>query len=202
MKILIAEDDPFQRESLDLLLREWGYDVVLAADGDGALKALEADDGPAVALLDWQMPGLTGPEVCARMRSRTLRRPCHLILLTASGSSVDVQRGLDSGADDYVRKPFEEVELRARIRAGLRSASLEMELSRRVQELERASAHIRTLEGILPVCSYCKKIRDDADHWCRMEEYITARSEARFSHSVCPGCYDSIIVPQLRAMKK
>lgn len=198
MKILIAEDDAFQRAALEDLLAEWRYDVVAVEDGPQAWTELQKPDAPTIALLDWQMPGLSGLDLCAKLRAQEPQRPRHLILVTASSSAEDVRRGLEAGADDYVRKPFDEVELQARIRAGVRSVSLKQELAQRIQELETAKEKIRTLEGILPVCSYCRKIKDDADRWRKMEDYISEHSEATFSHGVCPACYASVIEPQLR----
>lgn len=196
MKILVAEDDAFQRAALEALLLEWGDEVVLAADGEEAWRALQAPDAPSVALLDGQMPRLSGPELCARLRAETPYRPRYLLLLTASGAPADVQKGLDAGANDYIRKPFEELELKARLRVGLRTVSLEAELSQRVQELERATERIRTLEGILPICSYCKKIRDDENYWQSVESYISRHTGTRFSHGVCPSCYQREVEPQ------
>lgn len=199
MKILIAEDDCFQRDALGELLQEWGYEVVATANGAEALRALQQPDAPSVAILDCRMPFINGADLCAMLRSQAPYQMCHLILLTADTKPEEIRRGLDAGADDYVRKPFDEGELLARIRAGIRSVNLKAELFRRVRELELATERIRTLEGILPVCSYCKKIRDAADQWCRMEDYISARSLAQFSHGVCPTCYESVVVPQMKS---
>jgi DNA-binding response OmpR family regulator len=202
MKILIAEDSFHQRELLQSLLSDWGYDVESASDGNEAWKALQKDDAPALVILDSVMPGMTGPEICQRARTELPGRPRHIILLTVRASTEDIRRGLEAGADDYMAKPFQEVELRARILAGCRAVSLQLTLAHRVRDLERALDRVEQLEGILPICSYCKKIRDDCQDWKPVEEYIAARSEVRFSHGICPGCYQVRIEPLLERMEE
>jgi DNA-binding response OmpR family regulator len=197
MRILVAEDDLPQREALQALLGAWGYDVIAVADGLEAHRVLGGPEAPALALLDSRMPGMDGPSVCRRMRRDRPEQPVHLILLTVSTAPEEVERGLEAGADDYVGKPFHEAELRARIRAGLRLVAFRLELADRVRDLEAALDRVKKLEGILPICGYCKKIRDDGGAWEQLESYISRRSEARFSHGICPDCYTRIVEPQV-----
>ena len=143
------------------------------------------------------MPGLNGPEVCQKVRASGLKRPLYLILLTSLEKKNDIIRGLDSGADDYLAKPFDPGELRARVRAGERVVNLESDLHQHVHDLETALAHVKQLQGLLPICSYCKKIRDDQDYWHNVDRYLSQKTDVRFSHGICPTCYDEIIVPQL-----
>jgi DNA-binding response OmpR family regulator len=188
MRILIAEDDAVTARILDQLSRSWGYDTQLVKDGPASLDAMQAADGPQLALLDWMMPGLDGPDVCRKLRENG--RTSYLILLTAKTHQADIVAGLDAGADDYLVKPFDPAELHARIKAGIRILDLQMRLAAHVRELEEALGNVRRLSGLLPICSYCKAIRDDSDYWHRVEEYMTEHSEVKFSHGICPKCLD------------
>lgn len=128
MKILIADDSIVSRHLLDATLRKWGYDVVVASDGLEAWNYLERDDAPSVAILDWVMPGLTGPEVCHLVRKRSRESYIYLLLLTSKSLKEDLIEGLESGADDYITKPFDQHELKVRLRAGIRIIELQTEL--------------------------------------------------------------------------
>lgn len=198
-RILIAEDDPVSRTVLDRTLRGWGHEVVVTKSGSEAWDALLDDDAPRLAILDWMMPGLEGPEVCRRVRALARPIPTYIILLTARGQTDDIVVGLDSGADDYVTKPFDRGELRSRIRVGERMLALQQGLADRVRELEEALGQVKELKGLLPICSYCKAVRDDHNYWHRVETYITAHSAARFSHGICPGCWKDVVVPEIEA---
>jgi phosphoserine phosphatase RsbU/P len=196
-RVLIAEDDSVSCMVLERTLRGWNYDVVVTRDGTEAWEALLTDDAPRLAILDWMMPGLEGPEVCRRVRALARPIPPYLILLTARGQTDDVVAGLESGADDYVTKPFERQELRSRLRVGERVLSLQQGLAARVEELEVALGQVKELKGLLPICCYCKAVRDDRNYWHRVETYITAHSAARFSHGICPGCWKGVVEPQM-----
>jgi two-component system cell cycle response regulator len=130
MRILIADDSIVSRHLLDATLRKWGYEVVVACDGVEAWNALQAAEGPLVAILDWVMPGLTGPEVCRRVREREKERDTYtyLLLLTSKSLKEDLIEGMESGADDYITKPFDQHELKVRLRAGTRIIELQREL--------------------------------------------------------------------------
>jgi diguanylate cyclase (GGDEF)-like protein len=130
MRILIAEDDATSRLLLESLLRKWGYDVVVARDGEEAWRILSADNSPLIALVDWIMPGLEGPELCRRLRAH-VPKDCsyrYIILVTVRDEKVHIVKGLESGADDYVTKPFDPHELRVRITAGQRVVELQEQL--------------------------------------------------------------------------
>ena len=197
MKIIIAEDDPVSATLLQTLLTQWDYEVVITENGDDALSVLSADDGPSLAILDWIMPGLSGPDVCRKVRSASTSRPLYLILLTRLGKRDNIVEGLEAGADDYLAKPFDAAELRARVQAGRRVVNLERELHDRVRELEDALANVKQLQGLLPICSYCKKIRDDQDYWHQVDSYIAQHTEVQFSHSICPSCFETVMKPQI-----
>ena len=197
MTILIADDDPVSRRNLEVTLQKWSYKTVAVQDGAQAWELLQRQDAPAVAILDWMMPYVDGPEICRRVRMNPRTPPPYLILLTARGNPEDVVGGLESGADDFISKPFQVNELRARVQVGLRIVELQRNLANRVLELESALARVKQLHGLLPICSYCKKIRDDRNYWRQVESYISEHAEVEFSHGICPDCYDRIVKPEL-----
>lgn len=190
MRILIAEDDLVSRRLLETTLARAGHEVVSAEDGRQALDAFEAAGGsaPRLLILDWMMPVLDGIEVCRRVRLAADPAYVYIILLTAKGRKEDVVRGLDAGADDYITKPFDPHELRSRVRAGSRILELHAMLASKVVELQDALAQVKRLQGLLPICMHCKRIRDDRNSWRQLEAYISERSEAEFSHSICKEC--------------
>jgi phosphoserine phosphatase RsbU/P len=196
VKILIADDDPVSRRVLEITLRRWEYDVVVTVDGPSAWYALQ-HERVALALLDWMMPGFDGLELCRKIRATPALANLYVILVTARASKADVVAGLDGGADDYVTKPFDREELRARLQVGRRILSLQHRLGEQVRELQDTLAQVKQLQGLLPICSYCKKIRDDSNYWQQVETYVAERSAARFSHSICPTCWKSEVEPQL-----
>jgi DNA-binding response OmpR family regulator len=198
MRVLIAEDDLVSRKMLEATLTRWGYEVVITCDGESAWKALTSENAPRIAILDWMMPNLDGVDVIRRIRERTTGEPPYVLLLTAKGNKEDIVSGLEAGADDYVIKPFDREELRARLQAGIRILNLQAQLQARVRELEEAIARVRTLQGLLPICSYCKRVRNDGDYWQQVESYISDHSDARFSHGICPDCFESVVRPQLQ----
>jgi two-component system, cell cycle response regulator len=131
MRILIADDSIVSRHLLDATLRKWGYEVVIASDGMEAFNALKAEDAPRIAILDWMMPGLTGPEVCKRVREASHGSDApytYMLLLSSKSQREDLIEGLESGADDYLTKPFDQHELKVRLRAGTRIIDLQQEL--------------------------------------------------------------------------
>ena len=190
MRILIAEDDPISRRLLEVLLDRWGHEVVSASDGAAAWQQLNSDQRPRLAILDWMMPKIDGLELCRRIRDKITDDYIYIIMLTARENQDDIIIGLESGADDYVTKPFDHSELQSRIKAGLRILSLKNELSRKVTELEDSLEHVKQLQGIIPICMHCHKIRDEGLAWHRLEEYIQQHSEAVFTHALCDECLE------------
>lgn len=138
MKLLIAEDDFTSCTMLTGILTKWGYEVMSTGDGNEAFSKFQADDAPQLAVLDWEMPGMDGATLCRALRRQGRRTPLYLILLTSRGNSGDIVQGLDAGADDYITKPYDHAELRARIDVGVRMVKLQNQM----QERER-------LEGVL-----------------------------------------------------
>ena len=192
MKILIAEDDPVSRRLLQAALIKWGYEVTVTANGKEAWAALQVPDAPSLLILDWLMPEMDGTEVCHEIRQNPALKSAYIILLTSRGSKEDIVQGLEAGADDYVTKPFDHGELRARVQVGARVVSLQTALAARVNELEEAITNVKQLQGLLPICCYCKKIRDDGNYWHRVESYITGHANVRFSHGICPDCSEKL----------
>jgi sigma-B regulation protein RsbU (phosphoserine phosphatase) len=201
MKVLIAEDKPDSRQLLQIMVSKWGYEPVATRDGAEAWEALRREDAPQLALLDIMMPELDGLEVCRRVRAERAPVPTYIIMLTARTLPREIVTGLEAGADDYLTKPFDSSELRARIKVGERILDLQRNLLMRVTELEEALARVKQLQGLLPICSYCKKIRDDQNYWQQVESYISNHSEVQFSHGICPDCYAQFVTPDIEKLK-
>jgi sigma-B regulation protein RsbU (phosphoserine phosphatase) len=196
MRILIADDDAVSRLELKALLTRHGHEVVAVSDGSDAWAVLQGEDPPRLAVLDWLMEDMDGVEVCRRVRERPGLRDVYLILLTSRGDQDHILAGLQAGANDYVTKPFDRDELLARVRVGAQMVGLQAELAARVHELEDALTRVKQLQGLLPICSYCKSIRDDKNYWHQVESYVKSHSEANFSHGICPGCWEKVVKPQ------
>lgn len=190
MKILIADDDRTSRNMLASMLAKFGYEVEAVADGVRALDAMRQPGAPRLAVLDWVMPEMDGVTVCRRLRETRSDDPPYLILLTALDEKRHVVAGLEAGANDYVTKPFDASELRARIEVGARVVRLQQELAGKIREFLDAAQQIKTLRGIVPICASCKKVRDDQGYWSQVEAYVSEHSEARFSHGLCPDCLE------------
>jgi DNA-binding response OmpR family regulator len=203
MRILIADDDRVSTEVLSRTLIPWKFQVTIARDGAEAWDTLRRPDSPSLAILDWMMPRIDGPEVCRLVRREPKRSPTYLILLTSRDAREDVVEGLDAGADDYLVKPFNPGELLARVRVGTRVVGLQEGLTARVEELQLALAQVKQLSGLLPICSYCKRIRSDENYWQQVDSYITQHSSAQFTHGICPPCLATVSLEldeQARAM--
>ncbi len=146
---------------------------------------------PLLAILDWGMPGLEGPEVCRKVRAATLRLQPYLVMLTARHTPEDLAEALEAGADDFLSKPFNRVELMARLHAGMRILNLHRALTDRIQELEESRQREHHLRTLMPICSYCKKIRGDKHDWEPIDQYL-AEHGYRFTHAVCPTCLETV----------
>jgi DNA-binding response OmpR family regulator len=147
--VIIAEDDPASCELISTMVRNWGFRTIVTRDGNEAMAAIRAQEGSAVAILDWMMPGMDGLEVCQRIRGS--EKMIYVILLSSRSAKENLVEGLECGADDYLIKPFDKDELRARLKVGVRVLDLQMSLANRVRELELASSEIRELKLHLPL---------------------------------------------------
>ncbi|MBM4341671.1 MAG: response regulator transcription factor [Deltaproteobacteria bacterium] len=188
MRILIAEDDFTSRGMLAEVLKKAGHEPVETANGLEAWEALQQPDAPRLVILDWMMPEMDGLEVLRRVRAVETDRPPYILMLTSRTDKAEVIAGLDAGANDYLAKPFDVGELRARVEVGRRMVETQDALAGKIGELQRALTEIKTLRGIVPICASCKKIRDDAGFWQQVEVYVRDHSEAEFSHGICPEC--------------
>jgi DNA-binding response OmpR family regulator len=187
VKILAVEDDAVARAVLRQALRRLGHEVVEAHDGEAAWKMLEAEP-VRVVVSDWMMPNSDGLELCRRIRARTGSEYIYFILLTSRDATEENQTAAaDAGVDDFLTKPLDLPELWTRLRVA--------------ERILRYTTQVRQLEEMLPICSYCKKIRDDQNYWQQLEGYISERTGSDFSHSVCPDCYTRVVIPELEQMK-
>jgi CheY-like chemotaxis protein len=182
MIVLVVEDDPVSRRVLTGMLASLGHTAVVAEDGAEAWQHVAT--GPVdVVLTDWMMPRVDGLELTRRIRARGRERYTWVLLLTALRGRECFLDAMQAGADDFMSKPVEREELRARLRVAERILGLQRE--------------VKQLEGLLPICAYCKQIRDEGDRWSQVEEYVSRRTEAQFSHGICPDCYERHLKPQL-----
>ena len=193
MQILIADDDAISRRLASHALNGCGADVSVAEDGHAAWAQIQARRQSTVLVLDREMPGIDGLDLCRRARLLPSFPPLYIVMVTSAAETVDITAGLDAGADDYVIKPFNAPELRARAQVGMRMAALQESMARRLSELEQALANVKQLRGLLPMCAYCKKIRVDNKYWQQLEGYLSDHSDAEFSHGICPECFPSVI---------
>jgi phosphoserine phosphatase RsbU/P len=199
--LLIIDDIPENIQVLGHALAKEHYSVSFATDGQRALDMIAENDVDLI-LLDIMMPHMDGYEVCRRLKNIPGKKDVPVIFLTARTETEDIVKGFQVGAVDYVTKPFNAPELLARVRTHIELTNARKliqrhngELARKNEalermntELKRALERIKTLEGILPICSYCNKIRDEKGDWKQLETYISKHSSAEFSHGICPTC--------------
>ena len=187
MKILAVEDDAVARAVSRQALRRLGHDVLEAPDGDAALKLLETEH-VRIVVSDWMMPRCDGLDLCRKIRARVGAEYIYFILLTSRDATNENQStAADAGVDDFLTKPLDVNELWMRLRVA--------------ERILRYTTQVRQLEELLPICSYCKKIRDDQNYWQQIEGYISARTGSDFSHSVCPDCYTRVVAPELERFR-
>jgi phosphoserine phosphatase RsbU/P len=189
-RVLVAEDEAVTRLLLTSTLTRFGYDVVAVEDGARAWDILQGPRPPGLAVLDWSMPGLDGPQICERVRARSSGSYTYVLLVTARSSKSDVVAGLSAGADDFISKPVDPEEIRARLRVGERVLKLEQSLAEQIHKLQEEKAHVQELQGMIPICMHCKRIRSQEQIWERVETYIEQRSDAKFSHALCQDCLE------------
>ena len=174
MKVLVAEDDRTSRSLLHGALLKLGYEVVEAADGASAWEAL-AKTGARIIVSDWVMPDIDGLELCRRVRSRKDAPYAYFVLLTGKMLGAEhYAKAMDNGVDDFLTKPLDFDALRIRLRVAERIVAL--------------TERVRTLEGILPMCAYCRRIRDERGKYSSLEDYVSDVTPAQFSHGICPEC--------------
>jgi len=200
-RVLVAEDQPVDRRLLTRHLEMWGHEVVTCADGAQVWDLVERGEVPGLMVLDWGMPGMDGVEICRRLRAREGGSTAYILLLTARSEPEHVKEALEAGANDFVTKPFDPVVLEARLRNGARTLHLQERLGDRVEALEAALTKVKRLHGLLPICSYCKRVRSDENYWSQVEAYLAENSDMRFTHAICPTCFEDKVEPQLREIE-
>ena len=193
MQILIVDDDPLSRRLAEHALSDCGVPFQVLNDGNQAWPVVEGRHEPTLLILDREMPGLSGLDLIRRARLGADYPPLYIVMVTSAGSSNEVAEGLEAGADDYVVKPFNRAELRARAHVGIRMLTLQESLAKRVTELEAALASVKQLKGLLPMCAYCRKVRVDDQYWQQLEGYISEHSDTQFSHGICPNCFPTVL---------
>lgn len=194
-RVLIVDDEPINLRLISVSLSE-EYDILTALNGHEAISRLKQQEVDLI-LLDVMMPDISGFDVCRIIKADSRYAEIPVVFLTAMDTPQGERQGLDLGAIDYLSKPVELEVLKLRVRnlTALKLRGDEVREQRdllaiRKEELEAALARVRQLEGIIPICMYCKKIKDDQESWQELEKYITQHSEVMFSHSACPECYE------------
>jgi CheY-like chemotaxis protein len=182
--VMIVDDAAENLRILIELLKD-DYRVIPLKSAEAALNKLAQDPLPDLALLDIVMPEMDGYELCLRLKSDPRTREIPVIFITAVSEAMDDAKAFELGAVDYVPKPFNPLTVKARVNTHIK-------LHRTLKELQYALKDIRTLSGLIPICASCKKIRDDKGYWNQVEEYIEERSDAQFSHGICPKCRDEL----------
>lgn len=184
--LMIVDDNPL---NIQLLVEVFSndYDVIFASSGSEALKII-AQTHPDLILLDIQMPGMSGYEVCTALKSDPELCDIPVIFVTAMSQHDDEINGLELGAVDFITKPFNMTIVQLRVKTHMELRLQRRINARRTAELEEALANIKTLQDILPVCMYCKKIRDDDGYWSQLDSYIREHTDSEFSHGICPDC--------------
>lgn len=182
MKILAVEDDPVAQLVLESALKSLGHEVVLAADGEAAWAAM-SDPALRVVVCDWQLPQLDGLALCRRIRERREDYVCFILLTQRQATGGNLDEAFAAGVDEFLMKPVDVHELRLRMHVAARILGF--------------TAELRRMESFLPICGYCKKVRDDKKYWQQIETYFAERAGTRFSHGICPDCYERVIVPEL-----
>ena len=185
--VLVVDDAPLNVELVSSILKSEFCQIRSAASGEEGL-GMARDLHPDLVLLDVMMPGLDGFQVCQALQQDPATRDIPVLILSCRGGVEDIARGLEAGALDYISKPFEPLELLARVRTHLelqRRRSQELKL---IRDLQAALEQVKQLSGLVPICAHCKKIRDDQGYWQQLERYVSEHSEATFSHGLCPDC--------------
>ncbi len=185
MKVLIAEDDPIASRVIEAALLKLGHEPLFAVDGEAAWEILRTHPVRAV-VSDWKMPRLDGLDLCRRIRARNGEYIYFVLLTQMMATQANLTAATEAGVDDFLGKPVDAGQLWMRLR-----------VAERILEFTTV---VQRLESFLPICSYCRKVRDDKNYWQQIEHYMNAHAGTNFSHGVCPECYDRVLVPQMIAV--
>jgi len=185
MKILMVEDDPIASTVLQAALKSLGHEVTAATDGLAGWNR-QATDPHRVVISDWMLPGLDGLELCRRIRAERGDYTYFILLSNLTTTGENLSQAIAAGVDDFLSKPAKTAELRARLHVAERILGY--------------ATQVRQLQQFLPICGYCRKIRDDRNYWSQVEEYLGKEAGVNFSHGVCPDCYNRVLVPQIKEL--
>lgn len=185
MKILIVEDDPIAGAVLEASLKSLGHEVTMAADGQCGWEQFTSVPHRLV-ISDWMMPGFDGLELCRRIRGHGGDYTYFILLSNLATSGENLDQAMTAGADDFLAKPVKAAELRARLHVA--------------ERILNYATQVRQLQQIIPICGYCRKMRDDRNYWSQVEEYIGKQTGSEFSHGVCPDCYERVLVPEMKKL--
>ena len=185
MKIQIVEDDTIAATLLASALKSLGHEARQAGGGQEAWEQLQREP-VRVVISDWMMPGLDGLELCRRIRGQGGDYTYFILLSNVSASGENLDQAMAAGVDDFLGKPAKVAELKARLHVA--------------ERILNYATQVRQLQEIIPICGYCRKLRDDRNYWSQVEEYISQQTGSSFSHGVCPDCYEKVLVPQMRKL--
>ncbi len=192
MQILVVDDSPVYQKVFERLLQP-DHQLIIAADGQEAWEEMNRQAAPRLVVSDRSMPGMDGLELCRRIRRSSALYATYFILSTVHRERSEISEGFAAGVDDYIVKPFDAAELCARVRVGVRILKMQDTLAARVSELESALGRVRQLQGLLPLCAYCRRVRSDDNYWQELESYLEQHSGTQISHGVCPDCYGRVM---------
>lgn len=172
----MAEDDPISAKILQIALSKFGYEPVIARDGAEAWEKFDREPTRLI-VSDWMMPGLDGLALCEKVRARARTPYTYFILLTANHTSPEnYALATAAGVDDFLTKPLDREAIRMRLAVA--------------ERILKFTAEIRQLQKMIPICVYCRRVRDEHDYWDMVESYIQKETGSRFSHGACPECYE------------
>lgn len=207
-KVLVVDDEVIYTDIFTSVLKKNGYGFTIGRNGHEALEKL-GEGTTDLIILDIMMPGIDGFETCRRVRNDVATQDIPIIMVTAQDNNEFKLKGLEAGANDFLHKPVDTLEMMIRVKNLLKMKDyqdtlkwnigmLETEVARRMRtemekekliaDLRDAIAKIKILNGLLPICSSCKKIRDDQGYWKQIDAYICEHTDTEFSHGICPDC--------------
>ena len=185
--IVVIDDNPDNLRVVATMLTGVDYEIRPYLNGCSAIKSIRSAL-PDLVLLDFMMPNMSGLEVCQELKNDELTCELPIIFLTASNDREHLQQAFSNGAVDYITKPFDAFELLARVRTHVDLKRAKETQAKLIKELQNALDHVKLLSGLLPICAWCKKVRDDEGYWEQIEGYISKHSEAKVSRGICPEC--------------
>lgn len=187
LHIVIAEDDLVTRRLIEKILRDEGHDVTALCTGQEAWAHLERHP-VQVIVSDWNMPDMDGLDLCRRVRALQRETYTYFILITAATrNAANIHAAVAAGVDDFLSKPANPVEISMRLHVASRILSY--------------AGQVRQLESLIPICSYCKKVRDDSNLWQAVDQYLSQQTGRDLSHSICPECYRTVVQKELEDLR-